>query len=92
VTTPLDYAELVRLARRGQRAEQRRKGLIKFVVSFITGWLTTLLYGWLFMLAVGIVHGSWWHAVPTIGYWWAVLLVYLLRGVFAPVNSAKKDS
>lgn len=44
--------------------------------------LSALLFGWLFMLAVGVVHHEWWPAVPTIGYWWAVLFTALMRAVF----------
>lgn len=41
-----------------------------------------LITGWVFMLAVGVVHGSWWPAVPTIGYLWAVVIPGMLRAVF----------
>jgi hypothetical protein len=47
--------------------------------------------GWLFMLAVGIAHAEWLPNLPTIGYWWALLLVWLARGVFSPIRRQKED-
>lgn len=31
------------------------------------------------MLAVGVVHHEWIASCPTIGYWWAVVLIFLIR-------------
>jgi hypothetical protein len=37
-----------------------------------------LLGGWLFMLTVGVVHGEWLPMMPTIGYWSAVKVSFML--------------
>jgi hypothetical protein len=50
---------------------------------FLSHWLMTVQGGWLFMLAVGIVHHEWIPACPTIGFWWSLLLVILLKWTFA---------
>lgn len=48
-------------------------------------WLSMLmvapLRGWAFMLIVGLIHGSWWPQVPTIGYWPAVVIAGGLASV-----------
>lgn len=36
------------------------------------------LKGFLLMLAVGIIHAHWIPQLPTIGYWWAVLVMAVL--------------
>lgn len=41
--------------------------------------LVSFLYGLFFMLAVGVIHAEWIHTLPTIGFWWAVLISFLLR-------------
>lgn len=56
------------------------------VAHFVVFWLMTVQSGWLFMLAVGIVHHEWIPACPTIGFWWSLVLVVLLRWVFAGGN------
>jgi hypothetical protein len=50
------------------------------IIRLVVSCLTTLSGGWLFMLAVGVIHGEWISACPTIGFWWAVLLGSLIRG------------
>jgi len=54
----------------------------KLIIGVVVGAVTALAAGWLFMLAVGIAHHEWLPQLPTIGYWWAVLIVSLLRGAF----------
>jgi hypothetical protein len=78
-----DYTNAARLIRKGRRAEQRGKALTGCITSLLTSALAGLMGGWMPMLAVGVAHIHWIHALPTIGYWWAVLLVVLLRGVFS---------
>lgn len=74
--------QLLGLIRREQARITRRKQVRKFFgllfKSLLTGFLIALLRGWLFMLAVGVVHEHWMPQVPTIGYWWAVLIWWLL--------------
>lgn len=48
--------------------------------------LHALFGGWMLMLAVGVAHHDWVPGLPTIGYWWAVLLVWLLQGAFSTVT------
>lgn len=45
--------------------------------------LMIFIGGFEFMLAVGIIHHEWLPQLPTIGYWWAVLIVGLLKGTFS---------
>jgi len=35
--------------------------------------------GWIFMLTVGVIHAEWLPMLPTIGYWWAVIIIGLIR-------------
>ena len=63
---------------------------IKFedrLTAFLTNFLLFFGNGWFLMLAVGVAHHEWWPALPTIGYWWAVLLCWLLRASFGRVTA-----
>jgi hypothetical protein len=82
----LDYNEAARLIRMGKRAEKRGKA----VEGCITALGTDLLGGLYLMLAVGIAHAEWIRSLPTLGYWWAVLLVMLVGPAFASATSPKK--
>jgi formate/nitrite transporter FocA (FNT family) len=84
--------ELVKLVQAEKRRQNRRKAYGRFAQALITSALVTLSHGWLFMLAVGIAHGEWVPALPTIGYGWALVLVALLRGVFSPIKRSKDES
>lgn len=42
------------------------------------------------MLAIEAIHNGWWNTVPTIGYWWAVLVTLLLRAAFYQVSTDSK--
>jgi uncharacterized membrane protein YiaA len=46
----------------------------------------SLAFGWVFMLLIGVVHAEWLPALPTIGYWLAVLITFLIRSVLMPVS------
>lgn len=82
--------ELVKLIRAENKRQARRKAYGRFVQSLITTALVNFSHALLFMLAVGIAHAEWIPALPTIGYWWALLLVVLLRGVFSPIKYSKE--
>lgn len=47
----------------------------------------SLAFGWVFMLLIGVVHAEWLPALPTIGYWWAVLITFLLRATLMSVDT-----
>lgn len=85
--------ELLGIIRRDRARRSRRRRFGEFLVRYITSLLglalTSLLNGWLLMLAVGVIHDHWITALPTVGYWWACLVVYLLRGVFSVTTTAK---
>lgn len=81
--------EYERLLVAENKRTKRRKYARRVVVGLLTRTITAFSNGWLFMLAVGIIHAEWIPALPTIGYWWAVLVVYLLSGVFSNVTPAK---
>ncbi len=83
------YAELVRLVKLGQLAERRRKAVKAFVERLIVEILVCLFRGWMLMLGIAIIHHNWWPAIPTVGYWWAALLVGLLHGVFSHIPNKK---
>jgi hypothetical protein len=75
--------ELLGLIRRDRTRRTRRQKFGKFLKALLT-WLlpivsNALFGGWFFMLGVGVVHAEWLPQVPTLGYWWAVLIGYLLR-------------
>jgi len=55
----------------------------KFLTSFISTLLMTPVLAWEFMVAVGIAHSRWWPAIPTIGFWTACLIVFLLFSLFS---------
>jgi hypothetical protein len=75
-------ADLLNIIRRDRARRSRRaqigKFFGKFFESLLIGFLIALLQGWLFMLAVGVVHAHWIPQVPTIGFWWSVLIWTLL--------------
>jgi sterol desaturase/sphingolipid hydroxylase (fatty acid hydroxylase superfamily) len=71
------------------RRAKRRKYALRFVTSVIVNILCAFSNGWMLMLAVGIAHAEWIPQLPTIGYWWAVLIVYLLGGVFSKATPLK---
>ena len=51
---------------------------VVLVQALVTA-VASMLFGLFLMLAVGVVHHEWIAACPTIGYWWAVVLVFLIR-------------
>jgi cytosine/uracil/thiamine/allantoin permease len=86
------------LVRKRKRKEQRREAWGKFAKVFfraaLTGVLMSLLCGWYFMLAVGVIHHEWLPQLPTLGYWWSVLIAYLIRVALirvTPPQKAKTD-
>ena len=87
----IDYAEAARLIRKGRDAEKRGKAFRGCLGGFVWVQLNNLYCGWMLMLAVGIAHAEWIPTLPTIGYWWAVLLVVLTRGLFTAVPKPKSD-
>lgn len=87
----IDYAELARLAKKGRRAEQASKVYKGCLTALFTTVSVNAFQAYMFMLAIGIVHAEWWPAVPTIGYWWSLLVVFLVRGVFSPLPKTSKE-
>lgn len=86
----IDYAEAARLIRKGRASEKRGKALKGCLGLLVKKISADLMVGWMFMLAVGVAHHEWWPLVPTIGYWWAVLIVLLTRGLFGYGSTSKK--
>jgi hypothetical protein len=86
---------LADVVRRDQTRRQRRDKIRK-AVGGCTAFLILAaglwaLRAWMFMLAVGVIHAEWLPRVPTLGYWWAGLVAWLLCGALATGTSAKKD-
>lgn len=81
---------------RERRSRWRKFGsfLNKLFVALITGFLVALTSGWMFMLAVGVIHDHWLPQVPTLGYWWAVLIAWLLSSALSrtPTSTKKEGS
>lgn len=86
----IDYAEAARLIKKGRRAEQRGKAVNGCLTALGTSVITGFLKGWLFMLAVGIAHAHWVHGLPTIGFWWSVLLMWVMPSL-GGTTRAKDD-
>lgn len=91
--------ELLALVRkdRARRSRWRKFGefLGKVAVHLAASSIKALLGGLLFMLAVGVMRGEWLPGLPTIGFWWAVLIAYLLRGALAlngTSSTSKKEA
>lgn len=74
----IDYAEIARLAKKGRVAERRGKAIANIVAALISDTISAFLKGFLLMIAVGIIHAHWIPQLPTIGYWWAVLVMAVL--------------
>lgn len=62
-----------------------------FILRVIVTFVIAIVCGFLFMLAVGIVHHEWITQCPTIGYWWAVLITGLLRMTFVSTSSTDDE-
>jgi len=76
--------------RRRWRGHQPRSRAGRLVVRLLN-WLVyatfmALLGGWALMLAVGVVHTQWLRQVPTIGFWPAAAVVFLLGVVVTAVR------
>lgn len=52
----------------------------RIVTDFLIDLILWPLAAWEVMVAIGVVHGSWWPQVPTIGYWAALVITMLLGG------------
>lgn len=61
-----------------------RKSAVEMVAeALLTAVASVLIGALMLMTAVRVAHDHWIPQLPTIGYWWAALLVLLLRGVFS---------
>jgi len=61
-----------------------------FISAMVVAAVISLLRGWVLMLAVGVAHAEWIHGLPTIGYWWAVLIAYLIGSALTPYTRENK--
>jgi hypothetical protein len=75
-------------ARRSRKAKTG-KALGTLLTASLTGALRALIGGWMFMLAVDAMHEHWLPSLPTIGYWWAVWIAWLLRSALSTATPAK---
>lgn len=80
---------LVKLIEQEAKRKRRRAKIEKAITNFLTTQLLNFLGGWEFMLAVGVIHAEWIPQLPTIGYWWALLIVFLLRRTFSAIKYDK---
>jgi hypothetical protein len=88
-------ADLLAIIRRDRARRSRWKKfgefLGKLLTALVAGFLTALINGWLFMLAIGVIHEHWVSALPTLGFWWSVLISWLLRSALSSTGSAKSE-
>lgn len=85
-----DMAELLRLAKAGRRAEKRKKAVEGCLTRLLLVIFLAFVDGLMLMLAVGFAHRHWLPQLPTLGYWPAVVLVALMRGVFSHIPPMKE--
>ncbi len=69
----------------------RREKKLDFWFGLAFQLLFVLLGGWMFMLAVGVVHHEWITWCPTIAFGPAVALAALLRAALAPIPNWRKS-
>ena len=70
----------------------RRHGYIKMLATAVA---VNVALSWTLMIAVGVLHASWWHVVPAMGYHTASLVTGLLfLGIVATlvIIQAARDS
>lgn len=65
--------------------------LLSILANAAASALASLFFGWVFMLMIGVIHHEWLHGMPTIGYWWAVLITFMLRIVLMNLNDSEED-
>jgi hypothetical protein len=66
--------------------------IVKFIfIAVVTSIGYAMLAGWAFMIAVGVAHAEWVPMVPTIGYGWAVLIIWLLMIPVVIYTSVSND-
>lgn len=73
-------AELIRLARRGRKAEERGKVLQGCFTSLLTVVFVWLLDAVFLMVLFGVLH-AYWASVPASGYWICIIVAVCLRGL-----------
>lgn len=88
----IDYAEVYRLAKKGRKSEERAKALGGCLSAITIAALTNLWRGWELMIVVGIIHAEWIPQLPTLGYWWAVIIATLLAGALSTTSTGKKST
>lgn len=82
------------VVRRDQTRRERRKKIrtatgkaAQFLILAAVMWA---LRAWVFMLAVAVIHDHWLPNVPTLGFWWAGLIIWLIRGALEQTSKSKK--
>lgn len=58
--------------------------------GLVLALLSSLLYGLILMLGVGVAHDHW-LPVPTIGYWAAVVVAFTLRAMFTDTRTSSSS-
>lgn len=86
--------EMFDIVRDRQRKRSRRQK-IRAALGKVLGTLCLVATRWLlgglmFMLAVGVIHHEWIPALPTLGFWWSVLVSALLRSALASTAAASR--
>jgi cytosine/uracil/thiamine/allantoin permease len=65
-------------------------GAIALALAFRA--VLALLMGLAFMHAVGVIHHEWIPQLPTLGYWWSVLISLLISLALVPPISPDNSS
>lgn len=86
--------DVIGLVQDGRKYRRRRGKWEKFWIALVVRiFVVAPLNAWLLMLLIGVAHHEWWPLVPTIGYWWALVLGALINALFgspAAYGAAKK--
>jgi len=87
--------DLIELAAEGRKARERRGKWERFwyrlCLMVVVRAILVPLDGWVLMLGVGFIHAAWLPGLPTIGYWNAVLLMFIIMTIWPPKIIDKAD-
>lgn len=61
------------------------------IAVIVVAFLASLMQGFMFMIGVGVVHHEWMPTIPTVGYWWSVIIVMLFRAALTIDYDQKRE-
>jgi hypothetical protein len=75
----------------GRRSEQRAKAANGCLGLLFGGALMAAMNGYIVMIGMGVAH-SWIPAIPTIGFWGAVMICLTVRTLLSQSTAAKTSN